>query len=226
MEVEELKKKAAGKAVEYVDDGMVLGLGTGSTTKYAIESIGGLVKEGYDLVGIPTSIESRDLAKKCGIKIVDINDYDTIDLTIDGTDEVDPELDLIKGLGGALVREKIVASCSKREIIIGDDRKVVDILGTKAPLPVEVVKYGCERTLEKLRSLGCEPQLRISASSPFVSDNGNYIVDCGFDKIDNKIEAERDINNTVGVVENGLFLGIATKAIIAYPDKIEVLDRR
>lgn len=226
-DVEKLKKLAAKKAVEYVSDGMVLGLGTGSTTRYAIEYIGEMVKNGAELVGIPTSIESERLAKALGIPLADISEYDEIDLTIDGADEIDPELDLIKGLGGALVREKIVASISKQEIIIADERKVVGYLGEKAPLPVEVVRFGYKNTLKKLRRLGAMTEVRMIGKELFVSDNGNYIIDCSFPEgITNKKVIEMEINNIPGVVENGLFINLATKTIIAKSDgNIEIRER-
>ncbi len=206
---EEAKKKAAHEATKYIRDGMVVGLGTGSTARYAIEKIGMLISDGYDIIGIPTSKESEAMARRLGIKIGDINDYDTIDVTIDGADEIDENLNLIKGGGGALLREKIVASCSRLEIIVADESKLVKSFSF--PLPVEVVKYGWRRTADKLKKLGLKPRRR-----DFVTDNGNYILDCEYDVL--QYEMEEKINMLPGVVENGLFIGMASFSIIGYRD--------
>ena len=206
---EEAKKKAAYEATKYIKDGMVVGLGTGSTARYAIEKIGELVEGGIDITGVPTSQQSEKLAKKHGIKIGDINDYDVIDITIDGADEIDTNLNLIKGGGGALLREKIVASCSRLEIIVADESKLVDKFSF--PLPVEIVKFGWRRTADKLKKLGLKPKLR-----DFVTDNGNYILDCGYDLL--PYEMESLINKLPGVVENGLFINMASFVIIGYKD--------
>lgn len=206
---DEAKKRAAYEATKHIKDGMVVGLGTGSTAKYAIERIGMLVSEGYDIVGIPTSKKTEEIARQHGIKIGDINEYDIIDVTIDGADQIDENLNLIKGGGGALLREKIVASCSKLEIIVADESKLVDKFSF--PLPVEVVKFGWRRTEEKLKELGLRPKRR-----DFVTDNGNYILDCDYDRLEYEMEAK--INTLPGVVENGLFINMASFAIIGYRD--------
>ena len=203
----ELKRKAAEKAVEFVEDGMTLGLGTGSTTFFAIEAIGSLVKKGYDLQGVPTSVASEQQARKCGIPLTTLDDVDGIDLTIDGADEVDGDLNLIKGLGGALLREKIVAYASKQEIIIVDEAKMVQTLGTKSPLPI-----------------GCVPELK-GGNDPFITDNGNYVYNCRFEGIDDPHALDRQLKSIPGVVETGLFLGLATKAVVAYPDRTIVLEK-
>ena len=220
----ELKRKAAEKAVEFVEDGMTLGLGTGSTTFYAIEAIGSLVKKGYDLRGVPTSVASEEQARKCGIPLVSLDMVDRIDLTIDGADEVDDNLNLIKGMGGALLREKIVAYASRQEIIIVDEAKLVKTLGTKSPLPIEVTRFGHTQTARNLRSLGCVPDLK-GGDTPFVSDNGNFIYNCRFERIDDPCSLESRLKNIPGVVETGLFLGLATKAVVAYPDRTVVLEK-
>ena len=217
--MEELKRKAAEKAAEAIEDGMVVGLGTGSTARYAILKLGEMVKGGLDIVGVATSLESERLAKGIGIKVADINDYDSIDITIDGADQVNGKLDLIKGGGGALLREKIVASCSKREIIVVDESKIVDDFSF--PLPVEVVKFGWKRTADKLRHLGFNPRIRHG----FITDNENYILDCEYERIKASKELEEEINNIPGVVENGLFIGLATEVIIGRKDGIEVMKR-
>ena len=220
----ELKRKAAEKAVEYVEDGMTLGLGTGSTTFFAIEAIGSLVKKGYDLRGVPTSVASEEQARKCGIPLVSLDEVDRIDLTIDGADEVDGELNLIKGMGGALLREKIVAYASKQEIIIVDEAKLVKMLGTRSPLPIEVTRFGHALTARNIRSLGCVPELK-GGDHPFISDNGNFIYNCRFQRIDDPAALDRMLKNIPGVVETGLFLGLATRAVVAYPDRTVVVER-
>ncbi len=203
--MEELKRIAAHRAAEYVRDGMVVGLGTGSTARYAVEKLGEMVKEGLDIVGIPTSLETEQLARKAGIPLSTIDEHD-IDLTIDGADQVDGDLNLIKGGGGALLREKMVASCSREEIIVVDESKITDRFSF--PLPVEVVKFGWKSVARKLESMGLEPARR-----EFVTDNGNYILDCGYGSIDDLEEMERMLNGIPGVVENGLFVGLATMVI-------------
>lgn len=217
--MEELKKMAAIEAVKEIKDGMVVGLGTGSTAKYAILEIGKIVREGIEITGIATSVESERIAKDAGIKIGDINEYDFIDLTIDGADEIDRDLNLIKGGGGALLREKIVANCSKKEIIVVDERKIVDKFSF--PLPVEIVKFGWKRTSEKLSKLGFNVNLRRG----FITDNGNYIVDCKYTSLKNLKEIEEKINNIPGVVENGLFIEIADEVIVGTSEGIKKFSR-
>ena len=223
----DLKELAAAEAVRYVEDGMVVGLGSGSTASIAIRLIGDKVKaEELEIVGVPTSKTSDLLGRAVGIKIVDLDDHPTVDLTIDGADEIDPKLNLIKGLGGALVREKIVAAASVVEIIVADESKSVDYLGQKAPLPVEVVKFSFKTTMRRLTALGCRPVLRMAADGPFTTDNGNYIVDCRFERIDNPASVETTINNIPGVVDNGLFVGRASKAMIGTKDGVRILERQ
>ena len=211
-----MKKIVAEKAVEmYVKDGMNVGLGTGSTAYFAIKRIGELVAEGYDLTCVATSVNSETLARECGVKVVDLDEVDKLDVTIDGADEVDPKLQLIKGLGGALLREKIVAAASVREVIIADSSKLVEKLGTKAPLPVEVLRFGHEHTRYALSRQGCEPVLRMKDGAPFVTDGGNYIYDCRFpDGVNNPFFLESRIDVIPGVVENGLFLNTASDVLI------------
>jgi len=223
----DLKELAAAEAVRYVEDGMVVGLGSGSTASIAIRLIGDKVKEeGLEIVGVPTSKTSDLLGRAVGIKIVDLDDHPTVDLTIDGADEIDPKLNLIKGLGGALVREKIVAAASVVEIIVADESKVVDYLGQKAPLPVEVVKFSFKTTIRRLTALGCKPVLRMGGDGPFTTDNGNYIIDCRFERIDNPASVEMTMNNIPGVVDNGLFVGRASKAMIGTKDGVRILERQ
>lgn len=207
------KLMAARKAVELVEDGMVLGLGTGSTTRLAVDEIGTLVKSGYELTGIPTSVETERQARSLGIPLTTLDKVEAIDLTIDGADEVDPSFRLIKGLGGALLREKMVAYYSKQEIIIVDDSKTVEVLGAKTPLPVEVVQFSHQRTRKELETLGCMATIR-GGAEPFITDNGNFIYDCKFRSITDPEGLEDKLNCMPGVVENGLFLRLATCVIV------------
>ncbi|SDW03569.1 ribose-5-phosphate isomerase RpiA [Paenibacillus sp. CF384] len=215
--IQETKRAAAEQAAAYIRDGMIVGLGTGSTAYWAIQKIGKQVKEGLSIQAVATSIESENLAKELGIPILSIAEVDSIDLTIDGADEVDNSWNLIKGGGGALLREKIIASASKELIIIVDESKQVSQLG-KFPLPVEVVQFGYELSQRRLGKLGCVPQLRMSKDKPFITDNGNYIVDCHFETIVHPGELHTAINMIPGVVDNGLFIKLATKVIVGYND--------
>ncbi len=225
MDVEELKRLAGEKAAERVKDGMIVGLGTGSTVKYTILKIGEMVKEGLDIVAIPTSKATEKLAKEVGIKLANLEDFERIDLTIDGADEVDANLNLIKGGGGALLREKMIAYYTNYEIIVVDERKISNVLGS-FPLPVEVVKFGSGRTMRTLESMGCTPEIRRKNGDIFVTDNGNYIVDCKFAEIRNPEEIEVEINMVPGVVENGIFANLANEVIVGTKNGIEVLKSR
>ncbi len=221
MSNDELKKIVAERAVnDYIKDGMVVGLGTGSTAYHAINRIGELVnKEGYKLKCVATSVRSEDQAKSLGLEVLDINDIESIDVTIDGADEVDPNMQLIKGLGGALIREKIVAAASQSEVIIVDDTKKVEELGTRCPLPVEVLKFGHLKTKYALEKQGCVATLRLDKDgNPFVTDNGNYIYDCKFESIKNPFFLESRINVIPGTVDNGLFLNTASTVLISHSD--------
>jgi ribose 5-phosphate isomerase A len=218
-----LKKQAGEKAAEYVTDGMVVGLGTGSTVEWTIKKLGERVTGGLNIIGIPTSIRSETLAKELGIKLSTLLEHPQIDITIDGADEVDPKLNLIKGLGGALTREKIVAANSKREIIVVDDSKMVDMLGTKAPVPVEVIRFAWNTCKQKLEALQSEPVLRTIDQKNYITDNDNYILDCRFNGITAPEKIETEINNIPGVIENGLFLNLTDMVIVASGKGIQVL---
>jgi len=222
---ENLKQKAGEYAARFVKDGMVVGLGTGSTVAYTIKKLGEAVKEGLRITGIPTSIESEKLARSSGIELSSLKEHPEIDLTIDGADEVNPDLDLIKGMGGALLREKIVAKASKVEIIVVDESKLVKVLGLKTPLPVEVLPFGLLATKKEVEKFGCEVMLRKSGESAFITDNGNYILDCKFESIREPHKLENALNNIPGVVENGLFLDIADRVIVAKQKGIEEICR-
>ena len=225
MTKEELKQLAAEKAVEEAQSGMVVGLGTGSTIYYALLKLDELVREGLNIVGIPTSKQTEKIAVEHGIPISTLREYPDIDLTIDGADEVNPALDLIKGLGGALVREKIIAHASKRLIIVADESKWVSVLGTKSHLPVEVVQFGWQATQRALNDLCNKCTLRLVGGTPFVSDNGNYILDCRFEAIPNPAQTELTINNIPGVVDNGLFVNRTAKVIFGTSSGIQIKER-
>lgn len=220
-----LKQLAGERAVEYVKDGMVVGLGTGSTVYYTIKRLGMMAAEGLDIIGIPTSISSENIAKESGIELSTLEEHSKIDVTIDGADEVDPNLNLIKGMGGALFREKIVASASDMEVIVVDFSKMVEILGTKSPLPVEVASFGWKVCKERLEKLGCDVNLRRKDRSVFISDNKNYILDCTFEQIDDPLELELEINNIPGIIENGLFLDIADIALVGTENGVKLFSK-
>jgi ribose 5-phosphate isomerase A len=215
------KEAAARKAVEQVRSGMTLGLGSGSTATFAIQAIGQRVREeGLQLYGVPTSGRSRQLAEALNIPLVDLSDVDYLDLTIDGADEVDSALHLIKGGGGALLREKLVACASRELTIICDDRKWKAMLGA-FPLPVAVVPFGWKQTFRQLQEIGKEITLRPAtegAGEPFVTDDGLYILDLHLGSIEDVPEMEHRIKQIVGVVEVGLFVNLATRVIVGYPD--------
>ena len=221
METEKLKQLAAEQVVEEVTSGMVVGLGTGSTIYYALLKLGEKVRNGLDIIGIPTSKQTEEIAIQQGIPLSTLGKHPVIDLTIDGADEVNPTLDLIKGAGGALVREKIIAHASKRLIIIVDEGKLVEQLGTNFPVPVEVVPFGWQSTQIALNQICQDSTLR----PDFVSDNGNYILDCTFDGIPDPVATELTINNLPGVVENGLFINRTDQVIIGAASGIQILKR-
>jgi ribose 5-phosphate isomerase A len=211
-----VKQLAAEKAVSFLDDGMTIGLGTGSTAYWAIEKIGEKVKKyNWKIKAIATSIRSEEQALGLGIPIVDFSSVQCIDVTIDGADEVDEHLQLIKGGGGALLREKIVATNSRQMIVVADESKWVKTLG-RFPLPVEVIHFGWERTFEKLQLLGCKAKRRMNDSEPYLTDNGNYIVDCAFEEIKDAPALHAAVNEITGVVDNGLFIHIASKLVLGF----------
>ncbi|MEK5396600.1 ribose-5-phosphate isomerase RpiA [Paenibacillus sp. FSL K6-2859] len=219
-----VKQLAAEKAVEYVEDGMKVGLGTGSTAYWAIRKLGERVSEGLKITAVATSRASEEQARELGIPLVAFGDIDSLDLTIDGADELDSSLQLIKGGGGALLREKIVASNSTRMIVIADEGKVVNTLG-KFPLPVEIVPFAWEWTVAELAKLGCQPELRRSGEELYKTDNGNYIADCRFEAIEAAPKLALTIQNIPGVVDHGLFIGIAAMAIVGKLDgTIEIIE--
>lgn len=212
-----LKRAAAEAAVKLVEDGMIVGLGTGSTAAFAVDALARRRRQGLRFVGIPTSERTAAQAREAGIPLTTFAEHRQIDLTIDGADEVERgTLNLIKGLGGALLREKIVAAASRRLAIVADGAKLVDRLGIHAPVPVEVVTFGVEPTRAALEALGASVQLRQSpAHEPFVTDGGNRILDCHFGPIPDPARLEDRIGRIVGVVESGLFIGRADSVFVA-----------
>ncbi len=222
------KELAARRAVEYAADGMVVGLGTGSTADFAIRALGERARaEGLRIECVPTSQASARLGTQVGLEIRSLEDHPAVDLTIDGADEVDPRLDLIKGLGGALLREKVVASASAREVIIVDASKRVERLGTRSPLPVEVVPFAWTLCRRRLMDLGPRAELRRDGGQPFVTDNGNYILHCHFPEgLPDPADMERRIGEIPGVVENGLFIGLADAVVVGDSGRCQVLERQ
>jgi ribose 5-phosphate isomerase A len=205
---------------------MILGLGTGSTVEYSLRKIGKLCREGLKIKGIPTSIHTKRIAKEEMIPLTSLEENPVIDITIDGADEVDSNLNLIKGGGGALTREKIIAYNSKKVIIVIDDSKIVKALGIDCPLPVEVLKFGWTSTKKTLEELGCDIELRkVMGDEPFITDNSNYILDCEFERIEDPIQFEIEINSIPGVVENGLFIGLVDEVIVGGKQGISTLDK-
>jgi len=214
------------RAVALVRSGTVVGLGTGSTAKYAIEEIGRKLAAGelHDVVGVATSGASEELARRVGIPVEDLA-LQELDVAIDGADEIAPNLDLIKGLGGALTREKLVELRARHFVVIADHTKLVMRLGEKAPVPVEILRFGVEGTLERLHALGASGSLRTQGDGAFVTDNGNFIFDARFSRIEDAAELQRVLKLVPGVVETGLFLGMATTAFVAAPDGVRELKR-
>jgi ribose 5-phosphate isomerase A len=220
----EAEKEAAGRAAaKLVCDGEIVGLGTGSTAYFAVIALGERVKAGLKIIGVPTSIHTADLARAVGIPRTTLDEHPEIDITIDGADEVDPKLCLIKGGGGALTREKVIATASKKMVVVADSSKVVPVLG-KFPLPVEVIAFARTVVERKIVSLGGSPKLRMSSDGkPFLTDNGNQIIDCSFGQITDPPALALTLSDTPGIVEHGLFIGLAKVALVGRGDAVEQL---
>ncbi|MDQ0243642.1 ribose 5-phosphate isomerase A [Bacillus fengqiuensis] len=217
------KQLVGEQAAEFVKDGMVVGLGTGSTVYYTLKKLGERVQEGLSIQGIPTSVQTETIAKEFGIPLTNFLEVDYIDLAIDGADEVDPNLNLTKGGGGALLREKIIAKAAKKFIVVADSSKLVEKLGTFL-LPVEVVPFGFSMTERHIRELGCSPEMRLKEGKPFITDNGNYIFDCNFPDIPYPETLERKLNMIPGVVENGLFVGM-TDVLVSVDENQHIVTK-
>lgn len=225
---DEIKKELGIYAADFVKQGMTIGLGTGSTVYWLIQEIGERIKQGFKITAVPTSVQTLMLAQKAGIAITDLDNITSLPLTIDGADEIDPNGQLIKGGGGALLQEKIVASASQELIIIADSSKFVSQLG-KFPLPVEVIPFGFKQVIQKIIQTGiCKKiTLRQKNDRPFITDHHHYILDCECEKIENAVLVNNTLHNIPGVVETGLFINMANQVIAGYEDgTIEVITCR
>jgi ribose 5-phosphate isomerase A len=219
------KEAAARASLRFIKDGQVVGLGTGSTAAHFIQLLGEQVKQGLHVRGIPTSVRSKELAESLGIPLTTLDECQEIAVTVDGADEVDPQLRLIKGGGGALLREKIVASATKQLVIVADASKQVKMLG-KFPLPVEVIRFSQALVSKRITALGANVQLRVDNSGkPFVTDENNHILDCHFGEIRDPEALARQLSDMPGVVEHGLFIGMASVALLARGSEIIELKR-
>ncbi len=231
MSMDDLKRQAAARAVEQVRDGMKLGLGTGSTAKHFVELLGERVRAGLKVIGVPTSEATRADAERCAVPLTTLDQVDRLDLTVDGADEIDPNLELIKGGGGALLREKIVAAASDRMIVIADESKWVQTLG-RFPLPIEVIPFGLGATRRAIEAVfaenGVSGQMDVRKAKDghaFVTDGGHWIVDAHLGRIPDSPRLAAALNSIPGVVEHGLFIGLARTAVLAGPQGIRVVDR-
>jgi ribose 5-phosphate isomerase A len=231
MSMDDLKRQAAARALEQVRDGMKLGLGTGSTAKHFVELLGERVRGGLKVIGVPTSEATRADAECCGVPLTTLDQVDRLDLTVDGADEIDPNLELIKGGGGALLREKIVAAASDRMIVIADETKWVQTLG-RFPLPIEVIPFGLGATRRAIEMVfaenGVSGQMdvrKVKDGHAFVTDGGHWIVDAHLGQIPDSPRLAAALNSIPGVVEHGLFIGLARAAVLAGPQGIRVVER-
>jgi ribose 5-phosphate isomerase A len=222
----ESEKELAGRAAaQLVHDGQVVGLGTGSTAYFTVIALGERVRAGLKITGIPTSIATADLARSVGIPLTTLDEHPVIDIDIDGADEIDPQLNLIKGGGGAHLREKVIAAAAKKMVVIADSGKVVEHLG-KFPLPVEIVSFARSVVEKKIASLGASIKLRTRKDGSFyLTDNGNPILDCTFGRIEDPPALARTLNNIPGVVEHGLFIGLASMALVGRGDHVEEIGK-
>jgi ribose 5-phosphate isomerase A len=227
-DLERYKRQAAEHALPYIQSGMTLGLGTGTTATHMLHVLAEALRAGRlrDIVGVPTSDAIGALARQLGVPTATLDARPQLDLALDGADEIDPALNLIKGLGGALLREKIVEASASRLIILADETKLVARLGTRAPLPVEVVAFGMPLVTRRLAALGCTPTLRQGADgSPFRTDEGHVILDCRFEGIADAAALDAALNAIPGVVGHGLFVGMATLALVAGSDGVRTITR-
>lgn len=225
MNNSKMSNPLAEAAADLVEDGQIVGLGSGRTATEFVRELGRRVRQGLRIRGVPTSQATAEVAIEGGIPLLTFQEVESIDITIDGADEVDPQLDLIKGLGGAMVREKIVASASRRLVIVVDSGKLVSVLGERCPLPVEVVPFGLDFCRQRLTRLGCNPSLREDGGKPYVTDNGNYILHCKVPPMDNAEQWEMAIRAVPGVVGTGLFLGMADTILIRDGNEIKIRRR-
>jgi ribose 5-phosphate isomerase A len=225
-DLDPFKRAAAERAVEEIEDGMIVGLGSGTTAAFALEALAVRISKGLRVEGIPTSERTAALARQLSVPLTGFDRHRHIDLTIDGADEVERlTLHLIKGLGGALLREKIVAAASKRMIVIVDDSKLVDRLGTKSPLPIEIAAFGWQATLGRLVKIAGVPHLRMVEGQPFTTDGGNLIADWTMTGIDDPPALEALLAGIVGVIDSGLFIDLATTVVVGGANGVEIIER-
>ncbi|HIH73347.1 MAG TPA: ribose-5-phosphate isomerase RpiA [Thermococcaceae archaeon] len=227
--MEELKKMVAKEALKYIDDDMIIGLGTGSTTAYFIQMLGKKLMTGEleDVYGIPTSYQSRLLALESGVPVVSLDEVDAIDLAVDGADEVDPHLNLIKGRGAALTMEKIIEYRAGTFIVLVDESKLVEYLGQKMPVPIEVIPAAWRAIKEELEVFNATAELRmgVKKDGPVITDNGNFILDAKFERIEDPLDMEIELNNIPGVVENGIFADITDIVLVGTKDGVKKMER-
>ena len=217
-------EQLASRALQHVRDGALIGLGSGRAASTFIRALGARVRQGLRVRGVPTSEATARLAREVGVPLGALDDG-ILDLTVDGADEVDPRLDLIKGYGGALVRERIVAAASRRLLVVVGDEKLVPVLGSRGRLPVEVIPFACPLAQRELADLGTRPALRLTEGKPFVTDNGNWIVDCAVRPIEAPAAFARDLRAVPGVVDVGLFLGVADLVLVAENTGVREIHR-
>lgn len=222
-ELDREKQLAAEATVELIEDGMTVGLGTGSTAAFAVRKLGQRVQGGLSIRALPTSRQTESLARELGIPLVGFEEVTVLDLTLDGADEIDPALNLTKGGGGALFREKIVAAASRRLVIFADHTKRVEMLG-RFPLPIEVIPFGWQVVAEKVRALGAGVTLREREGAPFLTDNQGYILDCTFGQIAHPPALERQLKAITGVTETGLFIAMAEAAYVAEGSRVQRIE--
>jgi len=226
---EEAKKRVALEAVKHIQDNSIVGLGSGSTAAHVIQQIGEKIRlEGMRILGVPTSHQAMMLAVHCGVPLTTLNEYPQLDLAIDGADQIDRELDLIKGRGGALTREKIVASAARKFVIVADETKLVERLGTNHTIPIEVLPFALPTVIVKLQELKGKPVLREGGGKvgPLVTDNGNFVVDVDFGPVDDARELNFQLKSVSGVIETGLFIGMADVVYLGKPEGILKLERK
>lgn len=221
----DMLENLAARALEFVRDGAIVGLGTGRAATAFVRALAGRVKEGLSIRGVPTSETTARLARELGIPLVGL-DEGPIDVTVDGADEVDPQLNLIKGYGGALVRERIVTAASRMQVILVDDSKLVPMLGTRGRLPVELIPFALPLCVRRLKEFGCQPALRSVEGKPFFSDNGNVILDCAIGPLEDPAALDSEIRNIPGVVGTGLFLGTAHTVLVAEQGTVREMRRK
>ncbi|MBO8174980.1 MAG: ribose-5-phosphate isomerase RpiA [Thermococcus sp.] len=229
MNTEEMKKQVAKEALKYIEDDMIVGLGTGSTTAYFIQMLGKMImNEGlFDVYGLPTSYQARILALESGVPVVSLDEVDAIDIAVDGADEVDPHLNLIKGRGAALTMEKIIEYRAGTFLVLVDESKLVEYLGQKMPVPIEVIPAAWRVIKEELEVFNATAELRmgIKKDGPVVTDNGNFILDAKFERIEDPLDLEIELNNIPGVVENGIFADIADIVLVGTKEGVKKLER-